>query len=228
MEALQIECELAGPWCPPAQGLHLDGLLAWVLVQDALASGAKVDNYQDVIADLPLDRHASGVWCASMFTPVGWMGQERRYLTAKTPVEDMIRNIGIGCVSTKGGSVIDTVRGPAKNGQTYITVEHVRGLRAWCVGDGQAIADLLERVPGVGVKTRLGLGSLVESADGSRWRITECEEARELWKRRASPVKLIEDSHQSIGAWKSPYWHGAEVIWRPNPIRIKDQSVEHA
>lgn len=220
MQGLQIDCLLATPWCPPAHGLHLDGLLAWSLVNDAVSARLPASDYDSIISDLPLQRHDSGVWCASMLTPVGWLGQERRYMTAKTPVESLARDIGSGAVDTKGGSGVDTTRGPAKNSQLFITLEHVQGLRAWCIGDQDAVTDLLSRVDSVGVKTRMGFGTLRPFEDGSLWRIRPSDEALERWKRRNSLVQLAPDSFQAVGSWKPPYWRGTEIVWRPAPLRI--------
>jgi CRISPR type IV-associated protein Csf3 len=221
MEALQIECQMAGAWCPPAFGLHLDGLIAWSLVQESLNSGHVVDDYEAIISDLPFDRHECGAWCASQFFPVGWAGQEQRYFTGKTPVEDMAKYIGAGAVETKGGSIIDTARGIAKNHQGYITLELVRGLRAWCLGDADAIEELLSKVHAVGVKTRMGFGSLLPFDDGKLWRITPSKDANQHWMRRSLPTRLTEDSYPSFGSWRAPYWRGNDSIWRPVPLRLE-------
>lgn len=228
MSKLQIDCQLAGPWVPPAFGLHLDGLLAWSLVEDAKASVSDTDAkdmaYADIIADLPLERHDAGegraIWCASQFVPVGWLTQERRYLTLKTSIEDTFQWMNRGVVSSKGSNTIDTVRGIAKNGQTFFTIEHTKGLRAWAVGDADAIMDLLTRIQGVGVKTRIGFGSLLPYENGDLWKITEVADDQCHWQRRASPCKLIEDSYHAVGSWQSPYWQGHDRIWRPAPMRL--------
>jgi CRISPR type IV-associated protein Csf3 len=220
MIPLLVECELSTAWVPPAMGLHLDGLLAWVLVNDSQHSGISNIKYEDIIHDLPLEKHESGVWCASHFVPVDWVGQERRYLTARTPVDEMSQLIGKGVVETKGGAIIDTVRGIAKNGQTYFTTELTLSLRAWCIGDQDAISDLLSRVPAIGVKNRMGFGTIIDNCDGSLWNVTPCEEASQMWKHRNSPVKLTEESFEAVGAWQTPYWQGKNRIWRPAPMRL--------
>lgn len=228
MKKLQIDCQLAGPWVPPAFGLHLDGLLARSLVDDAMASvtcdEAEDMTYASIIADLPLERHDAGegraVWCASQFVPVGWLAQERRYLTAKTSIEDAFHWMNRGVVSSKGVTTIDTVRGIAKNGQAFFTIEHAIGLRAWAVGDSEAIMERLTRIQGVGVKTRIGFGSLLPYDNGDLWKITEVPDDQCRWKRRSSPCKLIDDSFPAVGSWHSPYWQGHDRIWRPVPMRI--------
>ena len=103
-----------------------------------------------------------------------------------------------------------------------------RGLRGWCVGDADAIEDLLSRVRAVGVKTRIGLGTLLPFGDGSLWRVTPDPEAEQLWRRRSSPVRLIDDSFRAIGSWHSPYWQGTDPIWRPTALRLPDDVVAAA
>lgn len=244
MIGLRVECRLAGPWVPPAFGLHLDGLLAWARVQECLQQGAEAGepDYENILASLPLQRDpATSAWCASLFATVGWAGQERRYLTAKTPVEAMCREIIAGSLEAKGGAKIDTVRGLAKNGQAFFTAEHAQGLRAWCVGDPDDIVHLLTSfVHGVGQKTRSGFGSMIEGPDGSCWTVVEDEEAHQKWRYRSMPVATDGAAFQApnsgaglgdgilvpgVGSWKPPYWAGQEMVWRPLPVRLAADAV---
>ena len=225
MQPLRIDCLLATAWCPPAFGLHLDGLIGFAAVDEATALRSDAPDYDTILADLPFARHESGVWCASMFSVVNFGGQERRYLTQKTDVITMSTMIGRNVVETAGGSIIDTQRGPFKNGQAYYTVEHAQGLRAWCVGDPDRILDLLTRIPAVGVKNRIGLGTLLPFDDtGEVWKITEDDSAHERWKRRSAPVALTSDAIPAIGAWSPPYWRGNSRIWRHTVERVTDTS----
>lgn len=222
MEPLRIECRLAGPWSPPHGGTHLDGLLAWAIKEEALDNSApdtKVD-YDTLIADLPLERfECDDGWCwkASLFQPVGFMGQERRYLTAKTPVMNMALAIGSRIVQEKGGASIDTVRGLGKNAALYYTLEHVHGLQAWCLGDAEAIIHLLEQVQAIGVKTRLGHGSLLPYGNGQLFQITHDPDAHEKWKHRNAPQKLTEAMYPGVGSFKPPYWKHKDYCWIPMP-----------
>ncbi len=221
MTPLQIDCQLAGPWAPPSFGLHLDGLIAYALVnRHVRAADTSVNDYDEIIADLPFAKHENGVWKASIFHPVGWLGQERRCLVAKTDTQHMSVLIEQGQVEAKGGSTIDTVRGIAKNAQVFFTIEHLHGLRAWCIGDADAIADLLSDVTSIGIKTRMGFGALQPYPDGSYWRVQACDGASVAWMRTSSPTQLIAESYPAIGSWKPPYWRGSEQIFRPIPVRI--------
>jgi CRISPR type IV-associated protein Csf3 len=220
MATLQIDCQLSGPWCPPQFGLHLDGLVARALVGEQLEGGSDAGSYEAILADLPFEQDESGVWKASQFFPVGWLGQQRRYVTGKTPVQHLALSIGAGIVDAAGGSIIDTVRGIAKDHAGYITIEHVRGLRAWCVGDEDAIREYLDRMPAIGARTRMGFGTLRPYENESLWRITSCEDAAENWKLRSAPKQITAQSYPSLGSWRPPYWRGGETIWRPIPMRL--------
>lgn len=232
MEPLKIECQIGGAWLPPAFGLHLDGLIAWSLMEQsvvatsrALAAGAAVTptDYAKVLKDLKdvFEKDpVSGMWCASMFAPVGWSGHERRMIVGKTNEEEMSIFSHEGFLEAAGGNKVDTARGIAKNSQVFFSVEHVRGLRAWCIGEPELLEELLFNVEAVGVKTRIGLGNLMPYEDGALWRVTSCPEAAERWKYRSSPVRLIPDSYPAIGSCEAPYWRNSRTnIFRPYPIR---------
>lgn len=221
MEPLRVEFKLATPWQPPHGGVHLDGLVAWAVKEEALRNGTIPQgdgDYAAIIADLPFEKHetASG-WCwkASMLTVMGYAGQERRYLTAKTPVTAMAIDIGRRIVEEKGGSYIDTVRGIGKNAAMYYTLEHAEGFEAYCIGDFDALTYLLQEIVAIGGKTRLGHGSLRPFDDGLLFRITRDESAREKWMRRNAPVKLTDDMQPCVGSVRPPYWAAKDYCWAP-------------
>ena len=221
MEPLRIEWQLSGPWCPPHGGIHLDGLIAWAVKGEALRSASSdthAIDYETIISDLPFEKHESPEgWCwkASKLEVLGYQGQERRYLTAKTPVVDMALAIGRRVVEEKGGSTIDTVRGLGKNAALYYTLEHAQGFQAFCIGDHDALSELLEEIQAIGVKTRLGHGSLRPYDDGRLFRISIDEAAHEKWKRRNAPERLIEDMFPIVGSIQPPYWKPTGYCWAP-------------
>lgn len=227
MEPLRIEFQLSGPWSPPHGGVHLDGLIAWAVKEEALRHGAAAADaggqdldYAAIIADLPFEKHESPhgwCWKASMLEVVGYRCQERRYLTAKTPVLDMALAIGNRVVEEKGGSTIDTVRGLGKNAALYYTLEHAEGFVAYCVGDYDALNELLQEVDAIGIKTRLGHGSLRPFDDGRLFKITHDAAAHERWKRRNAPEQLIEAMHLAVASFQPPYWKGKGYCWVPTP-----------
>lgn len=223
MEPLHIEFTLAGPWAPPAFGTHFDGLIAHAIVRDALsceglANPENERQFADMICELPFEKYESPAgWCwkASKLQAVGYHGQQRRYLTAKTPVGDMARAIGNGTVETKGGSIIDTVRGIGKNSALYYTLEHAQKLQAWCIGERDSLEYLLQQIDAIGVKTRIGHGALVPYPDGRLFKITADESATEKWKTRNLPDRLVDDMYPDVGAIQPPYWKNKVYCWMP-------------
>jgi CRISPR type IV-associated protein Csf3 len=228
MEPLRVECRLAGPWSPPAHGVHLDGRIARAVVREALRtdrvpeSAAESDGreYANLIADLPFEKYESeNGWCwkASKFELIGYLGQERRYLSAKTPVTAMARAIGDGIVEAKGGAVIDTQRGIGKNSSLFYTLEHGDELHAWCIADRDALESLLVEVTSIGIKTRLGHGALMPYEDGKLFKVVPDEAARTKWQNRNLPDKLQENMFPGVGALRSPYWKEKVYCWMPMP-----------
>lgn len=225
---LRIQWELATPWHPPALGLHLDGLLAHAVVQRKMADLDATDESQakltfaDLIRDLPLSRFETDggtqgdrwVWMASLLQG-DVVGSERRYMTTKTPVQSIADLTAEGLLSKKGGSKVDTVRGPYKAGSMHITLQHVKTLTAWCVGDPDQIADLLGDIHALGGKTRLGHGRILEKA-GQLFTMDEDAEAFEHWKRRLMPIEM--PGYASVIApLRSPYWARDTAVpaWAP-------------
>jgi hypothetical protein len=197
--------------------------VAWAVKEEALrnatASSAAVD-YAAIIAELPFEKHETpDGWCwkASKLEVIGYLGQERRYLTAKTPVMDMALAIGNRVVEEKGGSYIDTVRGLGKNAALYYPLEHAQGFEAHCIGDYDALGELLQEIQAIGAKTRLGHGSLRPYDDGKLFRLTHDESAHEKWKRRNAPERLSEAMYPAVASFQPPYWKGKDYCWVPAP-----------
>jgi CRISPR type IV-associated protein Csf3 len=241
---LRIECSLATPWIPSAYGVHFDGLLAWAAVERQLPGrleemageepdAAVRDVCQEFANLLPLARREIGgrsVWCASTLFPIGQSSSRQYAFSCVTPVHDMLRKIEDAVLPRKGGSTIDTARGWAmsrghgQGNSIFAEARHVAGLQAWCIGDPDDIADLLQEVRGVGAKTRLGFGRLhtrVAFAGGEDvpdWRIVEDPRAETYWMLRNLPALPDQDVPGSVrvrvlGALESPYWRPREPVW---------------
>lgn len=222
MEPLRIEWQFATAWAPPHGGVHFDGLLAIARVREAAsrAHAGSCDGieYEHLLADLPLEMYESEegeCWKASKLEVLGYLQQERRYLTAKTPVEAMIRDIGRGVVSEKGTTVINTKGCAFKNTAMFYTLELAKGAQAWCVGDADGIAELLERIEFLGTKGRIGHGALLPYDDGRFFKIERDERALENWKRRNAPEPFFPDMVPIAGALRPPYWRATGYCWAP-------------
>lgn len=221
MQTLKVECRVANVWSPPAFGVHLDGLIGWALVNQAKQSGGSSLDFNEILADMPFVSHVfpSGerVWQASILTPTGVHGLERRMMTSVVSPHKMFRLVDRGVVSEKGGKW-EGVRGPEKNSQIFYTTQRISGLQAWCVGDADAIAYLLNEIRAVGSRTRIGMGALMPFDDGAFWRVTPCKEAETLWALRNLPsIEGVPSlpRYADVGAYQPPYWEGSSVIYRP-------------
>lgn len=216
---LRIEWQLETPWCPTAQPIHLDGLIAWAKVDRALAEGEQFESYDEILAELPFAKHetpAGWCWQASMLVPDGMHGVERRYLTAKTPIAEIQLSIGLkgeGVIMEGGRATIDIQRDYFKPSALHYTLEHVERVRAWCVGDPDEIAPLLDRIRTLGKKGRLGHGRIAGEAE-----MHEDPAALEMWQHRLLP-KPKEGYFPVNGRLRPPYWSGDDttMAWRPLP-----------
>lgn len=215
---LRVEWRLATSWCPPPLGLHLDGLLAWAMVQQATADGEVIDQYDAILDALPLGRYetSSGwVWQASLIRGMNVRGSERRHMTTKTASEDFAHRMQDGRVVGKPLTTIDTVRGPYKNDSFWYTVEHASRCVAYCLGDPERIAPLLDHITHIGKRVRLDHGR-VAPVDGLPARIVVDDEATARWRDRNMPEPG--NGHQPmVGRLRPPYWvgEGMTTVWRP-------------
>lgn len=215
---LRIEWALATPWCPPPHGLHLDGLIAWALVQEMTEEERLPPTFAEAIAELPFDRYSCSqgwVWKASMVRPVEVKGSERRYMTAKTAAYEFAERMHDGRIEGKPLTTVDMVRGPYKNDAFWYTVEHVDRCVAYCIGDPERIVPLLERVTHLGKRMRLDHGR-VAPVDGMLATVVEDEAALTRWRQRNMPAP--DNGHQPVmGRLQPPYWQGegATMVWRP-------------
>lgn len=216
---LRIEWELATPWCPSYHGVHLDGLVAWAMVQEAVTDDTPPPDYDAILADLPFAKYESPngwVWKASLLRPTAVLGSERRYMTSKTASAEFATRMHDGRIAGKPLTTIDTVRGPYKNDAFWYTIEHVERIVAYCVGDPERIAPLLGQVTHLGKRARLDHGRIAP-VDGMLAQIHEDPEALELWRNRNMP-EAQNGHHQPVtGRLRPPYWmgEGAQVVWRP-------------
>jgi len=198
--------------------MHLDGLIAWAMKEAALADGQILDSYDGILADLPFGKHESPsgwTWQASFIRPVAVRGSERRYMTTKTAVASFAERMHDGRIVGKPLSTIDTVRGPYKNDAFWYTIEHVDRCVAYCIGDPERIAPLLDHVTHLGKRARLDHGRIAPQ-DGMPALIEEDEAALTLWRQRNMPEP--ENGHQPIvGRLQPPYWmgEGCSTVWRP-------------
>jgi CRISPR type IV-associated protein Csf3 len=216
---LRLEWELATPWCPTALGLHLDGLIGLAAFQQALQEGTVPEGHEEILADLPFGKHEEPdgwVWQASLIRPIKVLGSQRQYMTTKTSVQDFAERMHSGGIVEKPLTTVDTVRGPYKNDAFFYTVEHVHKMVAYCIGDPERIAPLLDYVTHLGKRARLDHGRIATDENGMLVHIEEDPEALNQWQNRHMPSPY--NGHVPVtGRLHPPYWkgEGMKMVWRP-------------
>lgn len=222
MRPLRVDIELMTPWVPPAHGVHLDGLVAWAMADQCLASATCTQAMIDEALDaLPFERHGerSERWCwkASLLQPVNAGALHRHFATAKTDADRLARGLVDGAIT--GPKTIDLVRGMSKNDLYRFTSQEVTRLQAYCVGDQEALALLLSRVRHVGGRGRLGFGAVKRDAEGlPAISVTPDPEAAVRWQERHLPSPPTLPGYIPIqGRCLPPYWESAagSQVWRP-------------
>lgn len=217
MEALRIEIDLVTPMASPSMPIHLDALLAYAVTEDALSAMEKPDGGQDPVRDLAepalesvLDKaqqDGEWVWMASALLPEDVGDAYLRMWTRKTDPYDIAERVGDGQIAVRSkfplkpfALLVDTVRGPLKNHFNFYPVREVGKLVAWCMGDADAIYDLLEaHIQHVGQRRRSGHGKV------KAIRVIPDAEAEIRWKMRVLPWK--EECYLPMqAAFRPPYW----------------------
>lgn len=212
MIPLRVQFSLTTPWCPTQQGLHLDGLIAWAMTQEADHHG-RTYTHEEILADLPFAQYQGEfgtVWQASMVLPAEVLGSERRYMTSKTAERALMERSLAGQIEGRPINKVDTVRGPFKNDALWYTIQDVPRCDAWCVGDPDRIAGLLDYITHLGRRGRLDHGR-VEHVE-----MHEDAEALERWKLRYMPEPVVGYA-PVIARLTPPYWmgEGTTTVWRP-------------
>lgn len=217
MDGLRIEIELATPMVLPAMPIHLDALLAYAVTEDALSvlgddglGEGEVRALAEPAMESVLEksvRDGEWVWKASALMPEDIGDSYLRMWTRKTDPYDLAERMGEGQISTRTkfplkpfALKVDTVRGLLKNHFNFYPVREVGKLVAWCVGDGEAIHDLLDaHIHHIGHRRRMGHGK-VRSI-----RVVEDTTAEDRWKMRVLPWQ--EEGYLPMqAAFRPPYW----------------------
>ena len=251
-QPLRISWNLTSAWSPTQMGLHLDGLLAYALVQLRMREAGEADDpveetgferapldYASVLADLPLEKHFASsssstnanvdAWCwkASLLRPVQILASSRRHMTAKTPIVALAdyaneaRDIRTAYGDRiKSEPLLDPVRGAARSGSFFVEAQHVATVRAYCIGDPDRIASLLQEVSSIGRRGRLGFGMIESDENGLPiFDVSIDEEAHTMWADRVMPeaIKGPIAYVPHASRLRPPYWEGAGQVmcWRP-------------
>jgi len=195
MNPLRIDIELCSPMVEPSSPLHLDALLAWAAVAEATANGDE----EPLVAQetLPLERDL-GVWCASALSFEVLAPPSMRFCTKRTDVPDIAQAVANGLIASAPNK-FDINRGPWRQSLYFFTVQHAITASAWCIGDAERIAALLDRVRYLGARRRNGHGKI------ARISVTHDDDAHARWRERVLPEQQ-EGYLPLMATTAPPYW----------------------
>ena len=201
MRPLKITWRLAAPIILGDHPLHLDGLLAFSRVQQALQEG--VENPWDAQTDLPLEM-CGEVWKSSrLFFSAGQRFRET--MIRKWEIQSMARTKGL----VWDGALDKPPAGTGRYKGFLLTREGQwsKSAVAWCVGDPDKVEDLLQGVRYLGKMSRIGFGEI----DQVQVEDAPSEEA-EFWRLRFLPAGQQSDCLSGYDYGKAlitvtaPYW----------------------
>jgi CRISPR type IV-associated protein Csf3 len=200
MKPIRIDFDLASPVIEPTYPMHLDGLLAWAAVDEAIEAG--VERPLATQESLPLASQ-NGVWCASAVL-FDYSNSAETVAMVKRTDPLAISDALVSGVLKKAPNKLNLQSGPWRQALFFSQCRHARVATAYCVGDKQRVESLLERVRYLGAKRRLGFGR-VQSIT-----VVDDETAREGWKKRV--LSHQEQGYVPIQAVTSPpYWERARA-----------------
>lgn len=191
---------------------HLDGLLAWASVEQARRNDdADLDR---AAASLPLARSGEPeVFCASALQFDYMSPPSFRTLVRKTDVDDYAAALAHGRISlARPRDQLPVGAGPLRNYLVSYSVRQAAAATAWCIGDIDAVRNLLAEIKHVGRFGRMGYGLIVETT------VEHDEEAVAKWKLRHLPWR--EDGYiPCLGNFQAPYWDKTTMteVFSPPP-----------
>jgi CRISPR type IV-associated protein Csf3 len=205
-----VTWHLCQPVCLSERPLHLDALLAWAKVKQALEQQIPPQEALQAQEDLPLEpaeKEGQTIWKASALI---FQYRSRPFLvpmTRKTS-SDEIAFARKDLVKTTKNSITQGT-GPYKDFDLRITCQWVEKVEAYGIGDADLVQTLLNRVLSLGRLTRNGWGTI------SSFQIAPCSEAQEKWRYRTLPAvfKPTKLHYAGTGSIRPPYWERQQ--WQP-------------
>jgi CRISPR type IV-associated protein Csf3 len=193
MQPLHIRIDLVSPLAAfDKRPSYLDGLLSGVYGERLLADqGASVarpglDPFQEALnlSAFLEDTEIGGemIWKASRLVPA-WIGPLQWWtMTRRTDPLNYMWGQDTGLVKSNRASV-DLNSGQERNYFWYLPIREASHLDAWCIGDPDAIRDLLGSARSIGKHRNNGFGLV------SRVHVQHDEVAHQKWRWRPLPVE---------------------------------------
>jgi CRISPR type IV-associated protein Csf3 len=210
MKPFRVTWRLSQPVCLSERPLHLDALLAWARVSEAVDAGMTERQALSTQDDLPLERAVKGdsqVWMPSAlifkFRSAPFLVQ----MTRRTSPQELA--FARGQIMTTRKNKITQGTGPFKDFDLRIGCQWVEKVEAYGVGDINAVSVLLALVSALGKVTRNGWGTI------SDVQIEHDDEGQDKWRHRTLPsvFEPTEWHTPGIGSTRPPYWR--REAWEP-------------
>lgn len=204
---LRVTITLSSPMVEPDNLLHLDGLLAALRVRQAEAATAEPVDPLQVQHDIPLERYTSpsGEWVfkASAFQLQRETETRMWMQTGRTDLVRVAEDRQSGLLKLRT-SKPNLAGGPFKSSAYHYPVLWAC-LVAFCVGDKQAIENLLKDCDQIGGRRGVGSGK-IQSIEVSAIQEMDCN-----WMYRAMPVDAANlkgqgEYAQAMKGLRPPYW----------------------
>lgn len=220
-EPIKVTAHIYGPVAfHRDEGLTLDGPLAWALALEQrgdafFAAAPDNDELEILTADpdpaFPLAVHcAGGTWCyaTSSAEIEGDHGTEISHWNKR--FDDRLASWALADGKLSDRKLrVPTASGEFKSYHQPLFEEVVERLVWYAVGDGMRVAELLDRVQGLGKKRNTGHGRVL------RWEVERSSEPEDRWLWREPGVLARPVPIEMLGAWsgetmwvgyRPPYW----------------------
>lgn len=163
MTPLEITCRLRGPILLH-KPLALDSLLAaMIALRDGLPPALSAEDLRPI--EIPVARELGGAFHLCSFSVSTKEEHERRWVNRRFPIPEA------QAFAESRFNRIQINAGPCKSYRLPAEVAHLRDdeLRWWCVGDADAIRDLLNMARYLGKRRAVGYGPV------AHWSVVACE-----------------------------------------------------
>jgi CRISPR type IV-associated protein Csf3 len=190
----------------------LDSILAFAAVDAAQADGASDYSAQE---SLPLARIGDGadwVWQASALHITYAADPTTVSMARPFQYFDWVSDMGTAWARTKKNA-ISQGSGPMKAFLMKQNIAWVRQCTAWCVGERDQVASLLEGLNAIGPLVRNGWGRIAEV------KVVSDPDGATRWNRRILPLSLSAhktDEHAlGTSVLRAPYWERSreQEVW---------------
>lgn len=230
MQPLKVTFRFSSPVVMDSEyGIHLDGLLAWAVADEAerFGSSSAWEDAQDLHYLLEKAEDAdSGEWVWKASQVIFQPASERFFFNMIRKADPLtyLEGIDAGHIhQRRERSYIDTQSGSLRAYQLLAPYQWMEKAECWCIGDQEAIQEHLAHVTSLGKMRRNGYGALASIV------VEPDPAAITLWKLRTLPVGMTgAPGHQyaeTLQCLSAPYWDRRKRVMAKEPILMPGQAL---